>query len=89
MFVAGIIMNSANKRNCPSQDPVILHYFSLDNLNFNAVGNNKVHLMCSNSTFNGPWALDCGAGGFTVSGTLTRITCPAAPSAAAGPVAGE
>jgi hypothetical protein len=41
------------------------------------------------SSFTGPWTLDCGAGGFTNSGTLTLISCPIAESAEDGPAAGE
>jgi hypothetical protein len=42
-----------------------------------------------NGSFTGPWTLDCGAGGFTNSGTLTLISCPIAESDEDGPAAGE
>jgi hypothetical protein len=42
-----------------------------------------------NGSLNGPFTVDCGAGGFTASGTISLISCPIAESAADGPAVGE
>jgi len=42
-----------------------------------------------NSSLNGPFAFDCGAGGWTGTGTMSLISCPITESAAIGPAFGE
>ncbi|OHB70207.1 MAG: hypothetical protein A2W23_08125 [Planctomycetes bacterium RBG_16_43_13] len=74
--------------NAPGNFNMGLHATN-DTTYFGGYDNCVLDAELSSTTLNGTWKIDCGGGGLTNSGTLTKITCPIAASEESGTAAGE